>query len=684
MKISGKERTIVKNEEESKKILLNKRKYNRYIINGFSIKDISTTERVIGNVVEISRGGMKIWKTTLEEIIDSKLIIPIINKQIEVDIVWQDKKYIGLKFSDERVAVKLINQLMRNLARKIKEPDTRSKRIISDSEISKVTKSDLFSSLIIYMAELENPDVKIAELKMCVEEISRICTETYEREKREAEKAAEVEAPAAAAPDGPKEEKKPEGTAEVKEQEPAGPPDLRDVLNSAASRGYSSEGSEITDIDFAIQRLGLDSVKKISSDFLTKKLSELEIPLSNFKDYRAYNILKTVTFKRLTPFFGFKDEREEANQLLSLETKGVEILMDLGKENSEDLKDYYISPSRIYSEISRMYERKYFGKDIVQINDFYFRTKLEKFESIYDGYVLAHLMHDLCYTPGRKMKLNLSKRKLLLSFLVYLTFVATKFIISRERESGVYLANILKKTGMDESKIMNFLNKCIGESNNVLKNLGLSGNLRTVQAPFSSFKIESYLPKNIHYDYLLKSFNDFSILKSARRMAVRYEDEAYTHFILNKFMTIDTFGFNSKVCSVIPCKNISDNELYVGDFSFFDLIILKDVDKLSSSHKNDFLKLWNSFEGKIIATFSSYSFLDFDNEDLYRLLKDHIVDFPSYFSNEKIYEKMIDHTAGHLKPYMGEKEIDRKNYLGDFFSMNYIKMQELVGSFVNS
>ncbi len=187
MKISAQERTNVKNPEEPKKILLNKRKYNRYIINGFAIKDISSTERVIGNVVEVSRGGMKVWKTTLEEITDSKLIIPIINKQIEVDIVWQDKKYIGLKFSDERAAAKLVSQLIRNLSRKIKEPDTRPKRIISDSEISKVTKSDLFSSLIIYMAELENPDVKIAELKMCVEEISNICRETFVNEKKESE-----------------------------------------------------------------------------------------------------------------------------------------------------------------------------------------------------------------------------------------------------------------------------------------------------------------------------------------------------------------------------------------------------------------------------------------------------------------------------------------------------------------
>jgi hypothetical protein len=677
MKLAEKEKMTLRNEEASKKIFLNRRKYNRYIVNEFSVKDIKSSDRIIGNIVEISRGGLKIRKTTLEEITDAKLTVPIFNREIEVDIIWQDKKYIGLRYSDEHGVAQLVDQLIKRLTRRIIEPEMKPKRFISDGEIAKSSKKDLFSSLIIYMAELENPDVKIAELKMCVEEISNACRETIDKEKKESEGTEEVKKPESAGPDDLQEKKKPGKTEEVKEPEPVGPPDLRDVLNSAASRGYSSGGSEITDIDFAIQRLGLDSVKKISSDFLSEKIAELKIPLSNFKDYKSYNILKTIIFKSLTPFFSFKDEREEANQLLSLETKGIEILMDLSKEDSEDLKDYYISPSRIYSEISRIYERKYFGKDIVQINEFYFKNKLEKFESLYDGYVLAHLMHNLCYTPGRKMKLSFSKRKLIFSFLVHLTFIATEFIIAKDRESGLYLAHILRKTGMDESKIMNFLNQCINEANNVSKNLGLSGNIRTVQAPFSSFKIENYLQKDIHFEYFMKSFDDFNILKSVRRMAIRYEDEAYAHFILNKFIVIDTYGLNSKVCCVIPCKNISDNELYPGDFSFFDFIILKDIDKLSSSHTKDILKLWNSFEGKIIATFSSYSFLDFDNEDLYLLLKDHVVDFPSYFSNEKIYEKMLDHTINYLKPYMGEYEINKNDYLNNYFSMNYIKTHEL-------
>ena len=90
-----------------------------------------------------------------------------------------------------------------------------------------------------------------------------------------------------------------------------------------------------------------------------------------------------------------------------------------------------------------------------------------------------------------------------------------------------------------------------------------------------------------------------------------------------------------------------------------------------------FVKLWNGFEGKIIVTFSNLSFLDFDNADLYLLLKNHIVDFPSYFSNKEIYEKMIDHTVNYMKPYIGEREIDKTKYYDDVFSMDYIKTNEL-------
>jgi hypothetical protein len=238
--------------------------------------------------------------------------------------------------------------------------------------------------------------------------------------------------------------------------------------------------------------------------------------------------------------------------------------------------------------------------------------------------------------------------------------------------------NLLRRAGMDQDNILDFLNKVTSEANNVLKDLELSGNIRRGSLPQSSFKIKGYLQKNIHFKYLMKSFEDFSVMKSIKRMALRYEDAAYTHFILSKLVIADDIGLNSKVYCVIPCTNISDQELYIEDFSYFDLVIFKDIDRLPVSHMKAFVKLWNSFEEKIIVTFSNLSFLDFDNKDLYLLLKNHIVDFPSYFSNKEIYERMIDHTINYIKPYIGKREIDKIKYLNDVFSMDYIKTNELL------
>ena len=630
------------NEKEVKDIFLNKRRYLRYIVHEFSIGEI-------GNVIEISRGGIIIKKINSKEITDSQLTITILNHEIKVNIVWQDNTKLGLKYADEFDVV----QLIKVITRKIKEPKITPKRIISDDAIAGITQKDVLSSCINLIEELENPDIDMTKLKIYVEEISDVCRET-------------------AVP----EEKKSEEIEEMKEPEPVKPADIEGLLIYEARRASSAKQVEITDIDFAIVRLGLESVRQISKDFVRNILSDLEISLSNFNNYESFMILKTVMFKHLTHLFGFKDAEGEGSLLLSLETKGIDVLMSLHSADSKYLKDYYMSSSRVYSEISRIYERNNFGRDMLLINKYYFENKLGRFEDLYDGYILAHLILNPCYGPD-DIKLTLTKRKLIYSFLVYITFIATKFIMDRDKESAFLLIHMLKRAGMDEREIMDFLSDGISEANDVLKNLGLKGIIRSGPLPGSSFKIEGYLHKDIHFKYLVKSFKDFSMLKDIKRMALRYEDEAYAHFILTKLLITDDIGLNSKAYCVIPCKNISEHELYLEDFSYFDLVILKDIDRLPESHFKAFVKLWNSFEGKIIVTFSNYSFIDLDNEALYLLLKNHIVDFPSYFSNKEIYERMIDHTIDYIRPYLGEHVIDKNDYLSDIYSMDYIKTTEL-------
>jgi hypothetical protein len=594
---------------------------------------------------------MAIKKLIREEITDSQLIIPILNNEIKTDIIWQDTNYLGLRHAEEFDAA----QVIKELTKKIKESENRAKKIIPEDSITAITQKDILSSCINLITELENPETDITQLIIYVQEISDACKEPVEQEKNKTE---EIEA-----------------TIESKSVEPTG---FAKLLLYVANTALVDEEVKITDVDFAIARLGLDTVKKISTDYLRKKMSTIEISLSKFDNYESYNILKTVIFKHLTHLFGFKDERGEGSLLLSLETKGIDLLMSLSRADSQDLKDYYISSPRVYSEISRIYEKNNFGRDLLLINKLYFENNLGMFKALYDGSILAHLTLNPCYTFSNDIKLALTKRKLIFSFLVYLTIITTQLILDKDRESGFVLMNLLRRAGMDQDNILDFLNKVTSEANNVLKDLELSGNIRRGSLPQSSFKIKGYLQKNIHFKYLMKSFEDFSVMKSIKRMALRYEDAAYTHFILSKLVIADDIGLNSKVYCVIPCTNISDQELYIEDFSYFDLVIFKDIDRLPVSHMKAFVKLWNSFEEKIIVTFSNLSFLDFDNKDLYLLLKNHIVDFPSYFSNKEIYERMIDHTINYIKPYIGKREIDKIKYLNDVFSMDYIKTNELL------
>ncbi len=502
---------------------------------------------------------------------------------------------------------------------------------------------------------MESLNTDITKLQTYVDDISDVCQETPVPEEGVSE---EID--------------------EIKELGAVEPADLKELLIYKASSASTAAGIEIKDVDFAIARLGLEAVKEISYEFLRNKISELDMsPLTNFDNYESFVIFKTVIFKHLARFFGFNDVEGAGRLLLSLETKGLEILMNLYSEDSEDLRHYYTSPSRIYSELSRIYETNNFGKDLLLINKYYFENVLERFEDIYDGYIIAHLILNPGYVPGDQIKLTFNRKKLIYSFMVYLTLVATKVIMDRDKESVMILMHMLKRAGMTEKDIQNFLSVGVSEANKVLKDLGLKGNIRLGTLPSASFKIEGYLHKNIYSKYLVNAFKEFSMRNKINRLALRYEDETYAHFILTKFMIANDMGLNSKAYCVIPCRNISEYELYLEEFIYFDVVIFKDIDSLPISHRREFLKLWKSFEGKIIVTFSNYSFIDFDNKDLYLLLKDHIVDFPSYFSSTDVYERMIEHAIDYMQQYSGKHGLNSNNYLSDIYSMHYIKTNEL-------
>jgi hypothetical protein len=210
-----------------------------------------------------------------------------------------------------------------------------------------------------------------------------------------------------------------------------------------------------------------------------------------------------------------------------------------------------------------------------------------------------------------------------------------------------------------------------------LRNLSVKGGLSQLSLPERTINIESYLGHDIRFEYLVKSFRDFS-RGQVKRIALRNEDPPYAHFILGKLISSESFDLSSKTLCVVPCRNVSNDQWYIKDFTYFDLVVFKEINSLPAVHLNAFLRLWSSFEGQIIVTFNTYDFLDYTNPQLHAVLNNYIVDFPSYFFNDAVYRTMVDHTIHYLDPYLGDQPIDKDKYLSEVVTMNHIKADILL------
>ncbi len=70
--------------------------------------------------------------------------------------------------------------------------------------------------------------------------------------------------------------------------------------------------------------------------------------------------------------------------------------------------------------------------------------------------------------------------------------------------------------------------------------------------------------------------------------------------------------------------------------------------------------------------------MDFNDPELYALLNSCIVDFPSYYLNDGVYKKMIEHSVNYLKSYIGKQQVDINRYLNDVYTMNHVKTDILL------
>jgi hypothetical protein len=629
---------------------LNRRKDDRYLIDEIPLEGI-------GTIVEISKNGLKIKKdpgfnpeTPGFNPEALTLTFTIFGLEITSAVRWQDKNFLGLQstitFTDPSFFIRRIKQAEEILA-------PAQKKVLLENTLAHYKKDEGLSPMINLLMEMDCSEPSVRKIGWFINEISIL---------EEKEKPSGIKDGEESAKDGVQEVGGEEGKT-IKEE-------LIDRVINLKSR---SETGQI-DVDFALFILGLSKVCEIIKDHINKKFFQSETTLPLFENYETFNILKSVVFKNLCHFFGLQGIQTEGSTLLSLETTGVDLLI---KESNGILDSYYKSPSRLYSEISRTYEKAFFALDHLQVNQHYFIKGLKTFGELFNGYVLAHHTLNPHYFSSEDLKISLSKNGLIFSSLVCLTFLAIQFLLDKNRESGFALAKRLKGRGMDDRKIDQFLDQSVGDTKTILGNLKLRGNLSKPSLPDGLIPVERYLGRDIRFEYLIQSFRHFD-RGQVKRMALRYEDAVYAHFILGKLLISESFNLNSKTVCVVPCGNISSDQWYIKDFDYFNLIVFKEIHKLPASHLNTFLKLWGSFEGQIIATFSHLVVLDYTNPPMHKIFNNYLVDFPSYFLNDAVYGKMIDHTFQYLQPYLGDQSIDRNRYLSGVFTMNHIKTDILM------
>ena len=625
---------------------LNLREHDRYFIDEIPVEGI-------GSIVEVSRKGLKIRKTPDFTVQDQTLNFKLSTLEFRTNVRWEDGNFVGLQVAGAVIDAKFII----NIGKRVKRPKETiipPQMSIPDEAIQRYKKDEVLTMMVNLLMEFDCPEPNISKIGTCIDEISAM----QEKKKQADEK-----------------EKGELNTEDATENQLS----LKDELIAKAMALKTESTDSIDDVNFAINLLGYDRVRRIFRDYIHKRIFKTEDSSSVFQNYETYNILKTAIFRNLCHFFGLSDIQPEGNALLFCEMIGVEIL---AKESCGMLDNHYKCTSILYSEVSRLYEKALFGVDPLQINKFYFEKSMGAFEELYNGYVLAHNTLNPHYSPSKNIKLSLTKKGLVFSYIAYLTFLALEFLMDRDIESGSVLIKRLRGNAMDDKTIMQLLNESVSKANTILGEFAIKGSIARPALPIDTFKIDSYLGKDIGFSYLLEAFRKFND-RNLRRMALRYEDPDYAHFVLGKIINSEGLGLNSKRLIVVPCKNVADNQWHVRDFTFFDLLVFKDITKLPAFPMSSFLKLWSSFEGQIIVTFSKLDFLDYTNPRSYSLFNNCLVDFPSYFMNDTVYRQMIGHSLKELKPYIGEQKVDVECYLNEVYTMDHIKRDILLNKGVS-
>ncbi|MEO5361675.1 MAG: hypothetical protein H7843_14730 [Nitrospirota bacterium] len=496
---------------------INKRGSIRYLL-----KPISQGK--VGVLVNISRTGCRIKKAIVEQIDYVNIRIHLGIMTLNAQIVWQDEDFLGIEFISGFGDAGFISRHMM----RIKEGNFHPLKSICIETIMGFMSKDPFSLMLNLMAEIESPHSNINRLKSLIIKL----------------------------------------------------PNLAPEIVTKAGITKTEDELELRDVDQAVKRLGMDAVKKDVLGYIMANREALESAHPKNSLYESMKVVKKVFFDILAPFFGYKCNTGLVDNLASVEYEGIDLILEKNEDNPQ-VKEFYASPKKIYSEMTRFCERLDFGRDLLNINRINLKSR-KTLSELFDGYILAHMMLNPMYTTDSYVEVNVNKVNLSFAYITFLTFISVQAIIEKDPASIAVFIDRLHITGMDSSHISSFVSNYISEVNRTMVDLGRSSNLKPPPSG-KGFKFADYIAlKDIpQYSRFIKPFKE---LEAIKRLVIAYEDEAYAHFILGKILFAEDMGLNTKAYCVIPCENLSTNEIQFDAFSYFSIVILKNVDQLKKFH----------------------------------------------------------------------------------------------------
>ena len=411
----------------------------------------------------------------------------------------------------------------------------------------------------------------------------------------------------------------------------------------------------VKDVAGAITRLGFEKVKSIVYRYVTYDFPLSRHELQRFENFEFFNLFFSNIFKKLAPLFNFNDIKQEGRSLLAMSSIGAFVLA----RNSDFLQERYEGPNDLFSFEARCTEYRECGYDLLEVNAIYLLKILKVFHYLYDGLVLAHYMLYPHYAP-KSLKIELSQRKLRYAYVVYVSMLAQRYTLNNDRRSGYIFFERMKRFGFDEAEARHWLVQQMEEVKKKIGQIGLETNIKPPATPHSGIKVDMLLGTNNYSKEFLDFVEKFD--KEGERFAVRYEDSGFFHLVLETILNSEKFNFIDQPFCVIPCDILKDEELPLAMFEGFDLVIFKDIHKLPEELLSDFRHIWKEFEGKILVTFDQKACLEYENIDLYELLRPFLVDFPSYYQSPVIHLKMIQRECKVLNEYLRMEMCDIKEF----------------------